>query len=157
MLPKLFFLMLCLIGTSIAVVSTTGADAPQPQQDDTSKQLESLLKERRDTLSKVVDLLDARFRSGFGGIKEETVLPASNHVLDAELELAPTKAKRVAIREKVVANLRKVEKFNEMRRKGPSLAPPEDLLQAKAARLKAEIQLLREKAGNELPIVQDKP
>jgi hypothetical protein len=140
---KRFFLLLCPIVAAIAIASAIGADSPQSSRKEPSKQLEDLLRERRDTLRKVADILESRFRGGYG-VTEETALLASNEVLEAELELAPTKADRVAIFVKVVANLQKIEKTAERRR---GLQCEDVFLHAKAARLKAEIQLLREKEG----------
>ena len=143
------FLTLCAIGVAAVITSAAPAAPPRPEQHETSKQLESLLKERRDTLRELVDILDGRYRAG--AVTEEAVLRASGQLLGAELDLASTKAERIAIREKLVANLRRIEKVTEDQAQVGSLAlRPDDVLQAKAARLKAEIQLLREKASNEL-------
>jgi hypothetical protein len=145
---------LLVLGLSLAVIASgwaaeenpteaQAADPPASQNNETSKQLESLLKERRDTLRRLVDILDAQHRQGFGGQEQEdVVLYASNELFDAELDLATTKTERIAIREKIVANLRQVEKRAEMR---VGVTTAKKSLEAKAARLKAEIQLLREK------------
>jgi hypothetical protein len=145
------FLLLCPMVAAIVLVSAAGADPPLPQQNETAKQVESLLKERRDTFRQLVDMLGQQHRAGI--VTEVSVLRATDQLLDAELDLASTKAERIAIREKLVANLRKLEKLIEgmvqAGVRGADAPTIEDALRAKAARLKAEIQLLREKAGNE--------
>ncbi|MCX7426276.1 MAG: hypothetical protein NTW96_11730 [Planctomycetia bacterium] len=51
------------------------------------------------------------------------------------------------MREKMVANLKVIEKAAEMQQR-MGTTTPDTLLRAKAARLKAEAQLLREKTGD---------
>jgi outer membrane protein TolC len=142
MLTKRLYLSLCSIGLVVVAAWAIAAEPPAPQQSAASHPLQSLLKERVDTLRHLVEILDAQSQSGV--VTKETVILASNQLLDAELELAKTKADRVALHEKLVGNLRRLEEFaNGQYRDGRcTLDGP---LRAKAARLKAEIQLLREK------------
>jgi hypothetical protein len=157
MSTKRLLSLLCVV-VAVTIARTIAADPPAPEQkaaskqeaaltqDQASKQLEALLKERRDTLRQMVENLEVGQRSGTG-ITELSVLHARNELLDAELDLAKTREERVAVREKMVANLKVIEKAAEMQyRMGTTT--PETLLRAKAARLKAEAQLLREKTGD---------
>jgi hypothetical protein len=143
MSTKRLLMLLCPIGVAIVIASAIAADPPVPGQDEASQQLEFLLKARRDTLRQIVNLLEAERRTG-GRATEEPILRASNQLLDAELDLASTKAERIALREKVVTNLQQIEKITAAQ-VGFGVRKPEEALQATAARLKAEIQLLREK------------
>ena len=142
MLTKRLLLLLCPVGAAIVIASAIAAEPPVPQQDEASKQLESLLKERRDTLRQLVTFLDGRLL--VGKASKESVIRASNQLLDAELDLARTKAERIAIHEKLVDNLRGLEKIIES---GAHYGTRQldDVFSAKADRLKAEVQLLREK------------
>ena len=68
-----------------------------------------------------------------------------HNLLDAELELAPNRAARIALREQMVNQLKEIEKVaDEAVRVG--VAENADLLEVKAARLQAEIDLVREGA-----------
>jgi outer membrane protein TolC len=74
------------------------------------------------------------------------IVKAIQLLLEAEVELAETRAERIAVHEKILANLCQVEKAAQMRCSA-GRAPIAESLEAKAARLKAEIQLKREQAG----------
>jgi len=74
------------------------------------------------------------------------VLRASELLLEAELDLAETKAERIAVRDKLVANLRQREEA-VLARYRIGAEQYDSVLQVTAARLKAEIKLLREQSG----------
>lgn len=104
----------------------------------------ALLNERRDTLRQLVTDVEQRHRSGRATL--DSVIRASNLLLDAELDLAKTKAERILVYEQQIRRLRALEKLVESRHKvGVPGGETADLLDAKAARLKAEIQLAHEK------------
>jgi hypothetical protein len=150
MFAKRSLLIVCPMLVAAVVALAIAGDAPQAQQAEISKQLEALLRERQETLGKIVEILDARYRRGIGG--EDTAVNlthAKAQLYDAQLDLAKTKDERIAIREKIVANLREVERRAEARVQGGGADAllQKSLLEAKAARLKAEIQLLREKTA----------
>jgi hypothetical protein len=138
------FLLCCAMGAAVVVGFSFGADPPRSSPEGGTGQLQSLRKERRDTLRKLVDAAESKYNSGKATL--ECVLRASELLLEAELDLAATKTERIAVREKLVANLRQVEKAAQMRHHA-GVAPIEESLQAKAARLKAEIQLQCEQGG----------
>jgi outer membrane protein TolC len=98
--------------------------------------------ERRETLRQLVKAAEQHYRSGNTTLP--SVIRASNLLLEAELEAAKTKAERIALYEKMVENLRELEKVAEAGYKA-GVRPMDDVLEARAARLKAEIQLAREK------------
>jgi hypothetical protein len=127
----------------IVVASAIAADWPASRHDGASAQLESLLKERRDVVRKLVEIVNRRYQTGM--VTQESVILASNLLLDAELELARTKAERIAVCQKLVGNLRQLEQAAEARHER-TMGSADDVLKAKAARLKAEIQLVRENA-----------
>ena len=108
----------------------------------TSERLTALLNERREVLRKLVDAAEQRYRAGAATL--EAAIRASNQLLEAELELADTKAERIAVHEKLVGNLQRLEQVAEARR-AAAAAALEEVLEAKAARLKGEITLLRER------------
>lgn len=108
---------------------------------------DSLLKERRDTLRQLAQDVEQCYRAGRATL--DSLIRASNLLLEAELDLAKTKAERIAIYEKLVANLRQLEKAAEARHQaGAPGGGVSEVLSAKADRLKAEIQLAREKEGD---------
>jgi outer membrane protein TolC len=120
-------------------------DKEEMKKGEASEQIESLLKERRDTLRRVVDVLTQQYENGSAAF--ESIMLASERLFDAELELAATKAERIAIYEKRVSALRAMEKFAEGRFKAGFRTTEVELLDARAARLQAQIRLLREKEG----------
>jgi hypothetical protein len=139
-------LALCALATVVVVISAVAADAPPPvSPDDPAKRLESLLQERRDTLRKVVEYVDQQAERGL--VDPSALAQASNQLSEAEMELAKTKAEQIAILEKRVANLSRTEAIYE---KMARLAYGKDItrthLEAKAARLKAEVELVREQS-----------
>jgi hypothetical protein len=116
------------------------------KQGEASERLESLLKERRETLRQLVETLEGQWRAGLTD-GQMPALHAKNELLDAELDLAKTREERITVREKMVANLKVIEKTAEIQQR-MGTTTPDTLLRAKAARLKAEAQLLREKTGD---------
>jgi outer membrane protein TolC len=131
-----------LIAGITVVIAAVAAAQAVPKQNASGDPLQDLLKQRRDTLRELVDYLEAAFRQGVGSA--ESVALASSELLDAELDMAQSKAERIAIREKMVENLKEQEKMVEARNQA-GMSRPGEMLRARAGRLKAEIDLLREK------------
>lgn len=105
--------------------------------------LTSLLTERRDTLRQLAEEFTKRYQQG--QISYAPVSQATIDWLHAELELAPDKAARVALHERIVEHFREREKaFSKELLSG--VGQNSDLLIAKAARLQAQVDLLREEA-----------
>src|SRR5579872_3112339 len=105
--------------------------------------LTALRKERRDILRQAVEQAEALHRNGridYASIPRITI-----SLLNAELELAPDRAGRIAVRERTVEQFKMIEDAVAQARIA-ARAQSTDLLEAKAARLQAEIDLMLEKA-----------
>ena len=84
-----------------------------------------------------------QFRHGIG--THDAVIRASNQLLDAELELAQTREERIGIHKQRVRNLKELEEYARQRQRAAQVSV-DKVLEARAARLGAEIELLREQA-----------
>jgi hypothetical protein len=107
------------------------------------EKLTTLRKERRDVLRQAVKETEEGYRQGvipFTSIPQLTI-----KLLNSELDLASDRDARVAIRERAVDHFREIERIVAEQVKN-AVAPNADLLEAKAVRLQAEIDLLREGA-----------
>jgi hypothetical protein len=141
------FLVLVVAAAAAVVLSAIAADSPRPESSEASKQLESLLQERRDTCRKLVEYVELQRRNGQVDIP--SLIGASNQLVEAELDMAKTKAERIALRQKLVANLKQAEEYAEGRNKmGFGVDTAKTFLETKAARLKAEIELAREQLSD---------
>ena len=132
------------LGFCAALLLTSERAAPkaaEPAPD--AEKILALQKERRDLLREAVTSAEQAFRGGV--LPYATVSRATANWLSAELDLAGNRAERIAIREKILAHTRDVEGITAETVKA-ALANHGDLLEAKAARLQAEIELLRERA-----------
>ena len=108
----------------------------------TSAEIEALLKERRNTLQQLVESIEALYRSGVAPL--DYLLRATDELLAAQLELAKSKEERIAIYRERLKNARRLENRSETIHK-EGRASVTEYLRAKAARLKAEIELARER------------
>lgn len=115
----------------------------QPEADKPEDAIRDLMNEREQVLQKLVDVAKAQYEQGNASL--DSVISAERELLDAKLDSATTRGERIAIRESQLklAQLRerKVAKLVEF-----ADGSPRDLMTAKANRLTAQIQLLREKA-----------
>lgn len=120
-----------------ALVSQPAADA--------AARIHSLQEQRRDTLRQLVEVAKVSYQAG--GVPLDFVLQISDSLFEAELELGTTREKRIAILKEQVANLKELE---ELLTRGWKVGTKrtDERLSAKAARLKAEIQLLREQTSD---------
>lgn len=129
---------------SVTDAATATAAAKEAEVGKLLTELKALKKDRSDTLQQLAEAVEQRYRN------EQTTLAsatqASHRQFEAALELASTKAERFASHEKLIENLRRLEKDAESIHKAKA-GPVDDVLEAKAARLKAEIDLLHEKIG----------
>jgi hypothetical protein len=116
----------------------------KPPAKDPAAQLRSLMEERRDTLDKAVQVLLAQYR--VGTVDVERLASAMSRLGEAELDFAKNKDERIAVCRKQVEVCRDFEKICQGRRDAGTVTDA-DVLQAKAERLKAEIQLLREQGS----------
>lgn len=108
-----------------------------------AEKLTALRKERREVLRQAVRQAEEMYRSG--RLPYATIPRLTVNLLNAELDLAPDRDARIAIRERVVDQLKISEEMVNQNVKSGQAANT-DLLEAKAARLQAEIDLLRETA-----------
>lgn len=125
---------------SVLVAFSLGA-TPQPADRNQAAILE-LMNERKQLLERMVEVVRWKFEQGECVIDE--VIVAERELLDARLELAATQTQRIAILESQLELARNLETQVARSVDHGHLDPP-SLLRAKADRLQAEIELLREK------------
>jgi outer membrane protein TolC len=130
--------------SAVGIVSVNRGGAQDDA--DTSAKLESLLRERRDTLRQLVQVVGVHYRDG--RTTEDAVVCANNRLLEAELDLLTAKAERIAVYEQLVENMRRLEEVAAARHE-VGVGSIEEVLAAKAARLRAEIELVRMKAQDD--------
>lgn len=106
--------------------------------------IKRLLKQRRDTLREIVALVEGQFRNGL--VQQDAVVRASESLIAAELDLATDKAERIALRERRVENMKRMEEYANVQREIAAVNSTA-VLTATAERLKAEIELLQERAN----------
>ena len=135
-------LLLCVLATSVCLVMLSQSATSQTEQNTLSdKKLNSLLEELRDTRRQIVEWIELRYSQGNASL--DNVIQARIELLDAELDIAKTKAERVRVREEQVKNFLELENLLTQRHKNGEITNVE-ILAVKAVRLEAEIQLLRE-------------
>ena len=142
--------LLCGVGLAVTC-GLRAQDGATPGQ-----QLQAKLEERRDTLKSRVKALETRLEVGVGDI--DLVCKARIDLLDAELQLADTKARRIELLKSRVEKFQQLEKTAKVRQGAPPPPPQpgrppgvidstDQLYLAMAARMQAEIDLLREQAA----------
>ncbi len=104
--------------------------------------LAALRKERRDTLRDAADVAVALYRKS--RIEQGPVLRIINTLLKAELDLAPDRAARIALRERTITQLKSLEELAAAHKEA-ARGTQMEILEAQAERLQAEIDLLLEK------------
>jgi outer membrane protein TolC len=142
---RIAFAVVCvgLIAVAGLFVSSGRAEPTTPVRKLDAEKLTALRKERRDVLRQAVKQTEEAYRNG---VKDYTSIPrVTINLLNAELDLATDHAGRVAVRERIVEQSQAIEKSVAQRVEN-ALADSTDLLEATAARLQAEIDLLRETA-----------
>lgn len=142
----IMIIVLAVSATHVAVTNSASQEqvAAKTVVEDSSKKIDSLLKERRDVLKQLVKLAKERHREG--AEPADNVIRASLALLEAELELARSRRERVEIHKQAIALLRELEKMADLRFRAGT-ARKDVVLRAKASRLEAEIQLLREESA----------
>lgn len=103
-------------------------------------EMKALQKDRRDTLAELAKAGEQRFRKGQATLA--SAMQTCQRQFDAALEFASTKEERVASYESLIENLRQLEKDAEAIHEAKA-GSVDDVHEAKAARLKAEIDLLK--------------
>ncbi len=132
------------LGAAIGLSVSAGFAEPTAQvRGVDEKKITALRKERRDALLEASDAAEQMYRIARSDYASVGRLKAE--LLNAELDLAPDHAARVAVRERLVEQLREIEQAVNGRVEA-ARAVRSELLEAKAARLKAEIDLALELA-----------
>lgn len=139
-------LKLSLIVGLVGMSGFFGFAAQSPQAGDT-KNIDTLMVERRNVLTKLVEVLRARHQMGL--INADVVFRAQNELLSAELALAKTREDRLTALKSQLTNYQAMEqRALELQKVGQRGGDTELVLAATAARLQAEIELLRELASH---------
>lgn len=115
----------------------------ETKQANQARQLDDLLKDRQATLRQLVEFVTEEYRNGTTGF--DTVVRATDQVLDADLELAKNAEARIAILQKRVELRNSLFSLVETRFKAGQVTQAQ-VLAAKAAMLESEIRLAREQA-----------
>ncbi|MEW4453091.1 hypothetical protein AB1L30_10480 [Bremerella sp. JC817] len=118
------------------------AEEPMPAAKmNAAEKILELQKERRATLKSALDYATQKFESGQGGFEE--MLAAEEKLAVADLKLTPTAAARMEIHKRRIESLRKQEQSLDQGFKS-GIRSLDTYLAAKAARLQAEIDMLRD-------------
>ena len=127
---------------ALAFFIGSATKAQEGTKTDESTQLTELLGKRLDVLLQLVETLEYKFSQG--RCKVDSVVAVREQLLDAELQLTTHKTKRLEILQKRIDNMRQLEDSMKTRHQTGNTTL-ETLLVATAARLKAEIDFVREK------------
>jgi hypothetical protein len=149
----LFVALVPIVGLAVTCGLLAQDDTVSPQQ-----KLQTLLQERRDALKSRLKALEKQHEVGLGELG--VIVSARIDVLDAELELAATRAKRIELLKKRVVEFSWLEERAKARQRAllPAARPGRrttsvdglgDMYLATAARMQAEIDLLREEMTEE--------
>ncbi|QDU36157.1 hypothetical protein Mal4_04400 [Maioricimonas rarisocia] len=133
---------LTIVMLACCLVALTHSPPVRSQQPESprSERLQALLTERRDTLRELLEVVTLRHQQGLASIDE--LVRTRSVVIDAELELAKTRADRLSLLQQQVDNLRELEELTRKRYESSQI-PLGPTLTAKAARLAAAIDLER--------------
>lgn len=142
------FIAAALAAAGVAAAIASAQQSAQPAADATIREL---LTERRDVLAQRVELLERLHEQG--AIDYERLFSARDQLLEAELELATDKSERIALLGQRVEQMRTLEELLESRFGGGQVTETA-ALEATAARLQAQIELMRERV---LPLDPDQP
>ena len=141
--------MLLMIGlvvsmvTTAALVWTQQSDA-RASADNQTPVLKELLTKRRDTLQQLLELRKKELQSGRGSYRD--VQDVVNELIDANMQLSTDHAVRINLLQEYVESLRTFEEATQAKVK-VGTGSQADVLEAQAARLKAEIRLVQEKSN----------
>jgi len=139
-------LSVVLVGLGVAtglLVSSGLADPTAVVRGPNADNLTALRKERRDVLRQAAEVAAELHRNA--RMDPESFRRITIKMLNAELDLTPDRAGRIALRERTVEQFKMIEEMVAAQVEGARAART-DLLEAKAARLQAEIDLLIERA-----------
>jgi outer membrane protein TolC len=125
------------------VLIVTRITPAQNERTSADVEIRNLMTQKRDVLKERLDGVQQLLE--LGGIREDRVLIARTDVLRAELELATSRAERIAVLDSQLKTRQEIEKLLSRRYKDGTDNLDAKLL-ATADRLEAKISLLREKA-----------
>lgn len=111
-------------------------------QDSKSDEARKFLEERKAVLEKLVEIHRQAAEVGAGSL--DAVRLAQKELLEAELDLAEQPSERVEILERLVKTMQDREEYLEQLRNARG-GSPIDVLKARAARLKTQADLSRER------------
>ena len=138
-----------LVGLCVATGLWVSSGLAEPTAADRGPNAENLIalrKERRDILRQAVEVADVLHRNA--RTDDASVRRITINLLNAELDLAPDRAGRIALREQAIKQFKAIEEVVAAQVER-AVATQANLLEAKAARLQAEIDLLLETADRQ--------
>lgn len=92
---------------AVAWLTSSGARAQQDEDHGRDKKLQTLLTQRRETLQERLKFVLAMYKNG--RMELQQVIDARNAVLEAEIELASTTERRLALLQERIESLRELE------------------------------------------------
>jgi hypothetical protein len=131
---------------SLGWIVSTSTFAQTDERDATHAKLQTLLRDRNNTLQERVDALKSMRKSG--SVEYDRLASAIDELLLAKLEVASTDAERIALCRQRIDNLRANEEFAALRFEQGSGSLDKKLI-ATARRLQAEIDCVREMAKSD--------
>ncbi len=133
----------------VGLLEGAGAQKAEPAAgEETAAALERLLSQRRDTLQELVDFVELQYREGHAQL--DAVVRASESLIDAQLDLAVDKPERIALRERRVENMKRLEELAKASRDVARVNNAE-VLTATATRLKPSPPIVHSHARGRLP------
>jgi outer membrane protein TolC len=140
-----FSVVLVGLGIATGLLASPGLAEPNAAiRGPNARSVTALREERRDILRQTVEQAEVLYRNA--KIDEASMRRITINLLNAELDLAPELAGRIALRKRTVEQFKAIEEV-VVARVESARATNTDLLEAKAARLQAEIDLLLETAN----------
>ncbi len=140
--------ILYLVVASMAGMEHCSDESPAAMQEPENKELQALLEARRDTLKELAGVVEMHPVTVEHGrrlaARFADVLEVNTQLLQAELECARSAEERIACFERALEAQRKIERRLVAMAETGSVVPS-DVFIATAARMKAEIELTREK------------
>jgi hypothetical protein len=143
--PKTLAWIALLLLPALGLALRAGAVAEGQSYQTTAEKaaaIKSLLKQRHEVLAKVAESLAYQYKNG-GAVDYSRVAQAQRDAIKAAVDLADNPNDRVAALQRLLEAARTNEKVIDARTKAGFRSYETDLLQAKAIRLEAQIELLR--------------
>ena len=140
-----FLIAASVIAVAVLAWPIAGGETTDANQ---AQKIEELLKERRDTLQQLVEVVTAEYRQGVSGF--EPVVRATDQLIDVELELAKNAKGRITILQRRVELMKSLFSMVEARFKAGQVTQAQ-VLAAQAALLESRIHLAREQADGGVP------